>query len=271
MSEDQNQGMRCVFCGGSGLPSTEHAVPTWVRKAFNMVGPVTVEVAPEPGKKPEPVHTRPNLTLTVSRRVCRDCNNTWMADLENGCKELLSPMIVRHEARTLGVGDQKLLATWAVKTVFMLELAFRDRYPRRRSVLGYEPSAPELAWLWMNREPPPRCRVWLACADCQFKTAVRYEHSGAPLPAPGREPLLGHLTTMAIGFVALQVHTVNFVEAEHDQARWFLPPPCPPEISNAIDSIWPQPIRAVTWPKAAFALGDWDRLVTWQGTLRPQS
>ena len=41
-----------------------------------------------------------------------------MADLERGCKEFLSPMIVRHEARTLSVNDQVLLATWAVKTVF---------------------------------------------------------------------------------------------------------------------------------------------------------
>ena len=268
---DQTERVKCAFCGSSGPLSSEHAVPTWVRKAFDMRGPVTVSVAPEPGKSPEQVHVRPNLVLTVPGQVCSHCNNTWMALLEKQCKEFLLPMIMRHEKRTLSVGDQKLLATWAVKTVFMLELAFRYRYPGRRPILGYQLSEPELAWLWKKGEPPPRSRVWLACADCQFKTAVRYEHSGAPLPVPGRDPLVGHLTTIAIGFVALQVHTVNFVEAEEHRARWFLPPPCPATISKAIDPIWPDPIRTPNWPKACFAMDDWDRLVTWQGALRPQS
>jgi hypothetical protein len=35
--------------------------------------------------------------------------------------------------------------------------------------------------------------VWLACAGCQFRTAIGYEHSAAPLPVPGTVPLLGHL------------------------------------------------------------------------------
>ena len=45
----------------------------------------------------------------------------------------------------LSVSGQALLATWAVKTVFMLELAFRHLYPSLCPTLGYEPSEPELA------------------------------------------------------------------------------------------------------------------------------
>ena len=141
----------------------------------------------------------------------------------------------------------------------MLELAFRHRYPGRRWTLGYEPSERELAWLWDKQEPPPRNRVWLACGGCQFRTAVRYRHSAAPLPVPGRVPLPGHLTTIAIGFVALQVHTVNFIEAGQNQASWLLSPPCPPVVSKALDAIWAQPIRPLNWPKGCFGVDDWDR------------
>jgi len=191
-----------------------------------------------------------------------------MSALENATKDFLGPMIVGHVPTTLTPEQQKTLATWAVKTAYMLEMTFRQKYPRHVHVPGYEPSEAELTWLWNRHEPPPRSRVWLSCIDAEFKAAVRYEPSEAPLPARGREPLLGHLTTIAIGFVVLQVHTVNYVDAEHDRARWFIPPPCPPEISSSITSIWPSPLRTLQWPKECFQAEDWPRLVTWQGTLR---
>ena len=74
--------------------------------------------------------------------------------------------------------------------------------------------------------------------------------------------------TMAIGFDALQVHTVNSIEEEQNQASRSLPPPCPPEVSKAHDAIWLQPLRPLKWPKDCFGTDDWDRLVAWHGTLR---
>lgn len=40
---------------------------------------------------------------------------------------------------------QQLLAFWAVTTCFLLELAFRQRYPGRRLVEGYQATTQELA------------------------------------------------------------------------------------------------------------------------------
>ena len=69
--------------------------------------------------RPQVAHTRPNLVLTVAGRVYRGRNNSWDGRPgARGCKEFLSPMIVRHEPRTLSANDQVLLAPWAVKTVF---------------------------------------------------------------------------------------------------------------------------------------------------------
>jgi len=41
----------------------------------------------------------------------------------------------------LDLDSQRLLAAWAVKTVYLLELAARQQYPGTRLVEGYEPSS----------------------------------------------------------------------------------------------------------------------------------
>jgi hypothetical protein len=45
-----------------------------------------------------------------------------------------------------------------------------------------------------------------------------YEPSGAPLPTADGFPITGHMTTFSIGFVALQVFTVDFVAAKEHLA-----------------------------------------------------
>jgi hypothetical protein len=65
---------------------------------------------------------------------------------------------------------------WAVKTVYLIELAGRQQYPGARQVEGYEPSAAEIGWLLAELEqrpiklvkPPPRAMVWLAPSLTRF-------------------------------------------------------------------------------------------------------
>jgi hypothetical protein len=80
---------------------------------------------------------------------------------------ILEPMAVPCEPAT---ASQRLLAVWAIKTVYLLELASRRRYPGARPVEGYQPSSPDTGWLLAQLEqrpaklvePPPRSMVWLA-------------------------------------------------------------------------------------------------------------
>ena len=60
---------------------------------------------------------------------------------------ILEAMAVRREPALLGLDSQRLLAVGAVKTVYRLELASRQRYPGARLVEGYQPSTPEIGWL----------------------------------------------------------------------------------------------------------------------------
>lgn len=165
---------------------------------------------------------------------------------------------------------QKLLAFWAVKTAFLLELAFRRNRYDHRPIKGYIPTDLELAWLWAHSEPPPRSMVWLGAWDCQREIPVNYEPSGAPLPTEDGAPVTGHLTTLTLGFAAFQVFTVDFLAAEQHRALvWNTH--VPDSLTHALTRIWPQPLapRDISWPPRAFCREAWHRLVTWNGELRP--
>jgi hypothetical protein len=97
-------------------------------------------------------------------------------------KPILAPMVVEARPTTLNAASQKLLATWAVKTIFLLELAICQKYPGTRPVEGYLATAPEMAWMFAKLEPPPRSWIWLGCWDCQQEVPVNYAPSRAPCP-----------------------------------------------------------------------------------------
>src|SRR5262249_30663678 len=159
--------------------------PQWARRALAGHGPVDVfitNVADEeaPGKR---VQHLADVNITLADAICAACNNGWLSRLESAVQPFLEPMTLRHQRTELDRNAQADLATWAVKTVLLLELAVRQRWPGFRSIDGYAPTGPELAWLYAERRPAPRSLVWLTCWDCQLRTPLMFEPSGAPLPA----------------------------------------------------------------------------------------
>jgi hypothetical protein len=247
-------------------------LPKWARNAFEMQGSVTLwagERTDEPARRK--VHELPHLNITLRRRICRECNSGFLSQLEMAARPLLIPMMLAREPVTPDAQAQKVIATWAVKTALLLELAWRQHYPGSRPVEGYEASGQEFAWLWRHHCPPPGALVWIGCWDCQKTTPLMYEPSTAGLPGVGGEIVNGSLTTFALGFVAFQVFSVDFLAVEQQQAGLWNTR-VPPSLDEALLRIWPPPIgvRTVTWPGAYFSHDDgWRRLVTWDGVLRP--
>jgi hypothetical protein len=242
----------CAFCGSTdGRPSREHAVPKWARRAFPLEGPLRVHMGEGPAA-PEFLHERQHLNITVNGAVC---------------EPLLQPMLVEHAETVLDVAAQKLLATWAVKTVFLVEQSFQQHY-RDRPTPGHQPSDAELAWITRG-EPPPRSQVWLSCVDAAGATALRYEPSGVPIPTRSGELVHAHLTSFALGYVALQVFTIDFLRAESLGAvpSW---PPIPARLRETLLPIWPA-TKVRRWPPPAFPSDQWHNFVTWDGVLRTPS
>jgi hypothetical protein len=266
----------CVFCGTTtGRISDltdEHAVPRWARDAFDIQDWVTLTIGSGPDSSTkEQVGRIRHLNIVLRKQLCHRCNNEWLGGLERTVQPILQPMALLTEPQvTLGPAAQKLLAFWAVKTAFMLELAFRRNGYDRRPIKGYVPTDLELAWLWAHSEPPPRSKVWLGAWDCQRQVPVNYQPSGAPVPTEDGAPVTGHLTTFTLGFAAFQVFTVDFLAADqHRAVRWNTH--VPDTLAPALIPIWPQQLvaRDITWPPQAFHRDEWHRLVTWDGKLRP--
>jgi hypothetical protein len=262
----------CVFCGSTtGEPTDEHVIPKWARKAFDIQGPVTLHSRDRHISTDKKLVGRmQHLNLVLRGEICACCNNGWLSGLERAVQPILQPMVVSARPTALDAPAQALIAAWAVKTVLLLERAIRQKYPQRRLIEGYEATSQEFAWLQTHSEPPPRSMVWLGCWDCKQETPAMYEPSGAVLPTRDGYELAGHLTTFAIGFVAFQVFTVDFLAAElHGAYVWNTHVPV--SLAGSLERIWPPQLLVsdVSWPPQAFANGDWGRLVTWDGRLRP--
>ena len=260
----------CALCGATGVPLTdEDVIPKWALRAFGVRGPVTIQIREE-GGSPQEVGTRRNLKLVLEGGLCQQCNNVRLSQLENKVKPILAPMAVECRPTMIDANSQRLLAAWAVKTAFLVELALRQQHPGVRPVEGYTASPPEMAWLFARLEPPPRSLAWLACWDCQRESPFRYGPSAAPLATADGIPVEGHFATFTLGFVAFQVFTVDFVAADkHGAGQWNLYPS--QSLTSALTRIWPQDelnLHPLAWPQQAFARGDLDVLASWDGALR---
>jgi hypothetical protein len=274
--------MACVLCSSLEHLTDEDVIPKWLLRGFDVQGPATVN-AREEASDPHAARTLRHFQVTLDDGLCRKCNNELLGGLEQVVQPILEPMAVRNEATTLDLAAQRLLAVWAVKTVYLLELAIRQRYPGMRTVEGYQPSTSEVGWLLAQLEqrpaklvePPPRSMVWLACYDCMTHRAqrrgsmVNYAPSQASLPAPDGSQISGQFATLAVGFAAFQVFTVDYVEADVRKAVVWNPGP-PASIADAIRLIWPHRLRAgdVAWPPPTFPNDGLDRLVNWDMALR---
>ncbi len=169
---------------------------------------------------------------TVARVVCERCNSGWMAELEGAAKELLAPMI---EAKpiTLTPVNQKLVATWAIKTAMMMQqyahpggLAIpADHY---RQV--YERTAPpDFLWIWLASQTSGEVRYWLR------PLAV------ASLSEPTPRRPNGYWVTMSVGALVIQILGATRPLPEHLQQD------LPVVSALGLRRIWPSS-GDVEWP-----------------------
>ncbi len=260
----------CTFCGTtSGKFAVEHVIPKWIRTLLAASAPLKVYAGEE--SEPDPRHQIRqllHLSITVSEVICERCNNEFLGGFEKAAAPCLGPMIKTAKSAMLNRTQQELIATWATKTVWLLELAARQMFPEGWRVPGYVATQPEFAYFWAEKKPPPRALVWLGCWDCQSRTPLMYQPAMATVPTADGTELVGHLTTLAIGYVALQVFSVDFVAADvHGAALWNTQAPA--ALNPGLTRIWPVLKPNVEWPRAMFAREDWQALVTWDGALRP--
>lgn len=192
----------CVFCRQPGKLTNEDAWPRWLIAHIVKKGaPVNQRWGSQLGLTGF-TSTQQNMTV---RRVCSDCNNGWMSDLEVAAKPLLLPWIDGNRTRLL-YDDQQTTATWAIKTAMMLQYSPLHKsgvvIPGSHYEALFQPktSAPDAAEVLIGLEPtqPPGALYGLPRLD------VAREHWGAGL-TPTRERYLGYEATLIAKGLVLKV------------------------------------------------------------------
>lgn len=114
--------MECVFCGKeirkgvNGNASKEHVFPLWLQTRLGIRGvPYTSGVTDVlTGEVDRRNHL---LNTVVAKRVCCDCNNGWMSQLEQELQMLIEPVFQgRTDISKLSIDQQLSLARWTHKT-----------------------------------------------------------------------------------------------------------------------------------------------------------
>jgi hypothetical protein len=221
-----NRAVTCVFCG-RGPTTKEHALPRWIRESFPR-GEITHAYEHPSGERREWRST--DVALEVGA-VCGNCNHGWMSALEGAVKPTLERMF-RGERVRMSAGQSRDVATWALKTTLMLQLA-EPEYARivQRELYGE---------LFRRRDPGPDVQVWAAANSFGggVATGVRglevATPAGGPVPTWASALCLAHLILILFDAGPPGVRPVEVAGP----------------LLNALVGIWP-PSTTVTWPPPA--------------------
>jgi hypothetical protein len=173
-----------------------------------------------------------------------------MSELEQAVQPFLGSMLLNEHGVELDADQQRNLARWAIIKILLLELSMRQQHSRRRTNLGYSPSPAELAWLATHSAPRPRSRVRLGAFDAGGQVATSTQAMLLTADGGPAGPLPSHVTTMTLGYVLMQVFSIDYVIADAQELPAFDASPLPP-IDQALVQIWPAAHQVVRWPPPA--------------------
>ena len=235
----------CPFCEDCTEMNDEDALPLWVSRVLvKRHGKL---------KLPTPYGTR-DVAYVKHRVPMGDaCNQGWLSVLENDTKTVMGPMIFGHErggppCRTLTAMEQELLATWAVKTSLMFDLATS---PQAIPRFFYEQ-------LRLYRCPLPNTVVFLG-ANRGDSRAVRIAHGGLNLgtvPPGAHDAFMTTLTVFRVVFKVIGLLGPSFPESMS----------FPSALVDNIHRIWPLAGGDISWPRGGMAFDD-QSLISFENLL----
>ncbi|WP_028061180.1 hypothetical protein [Candidatus Solirubrobacter pratensis] len=136
------------------IVTKEHVLPLWLMPYLGDPAQGGVTHTIRQGVRGPVLREWTTDTLDLAaKKVCRECNNGWMNDLENLAKPHLIPLLEGNR-RVLDAPTQRILAAWAVKTALALGLA--NAGAKAIDVEHYR------ALTTLKRRPPPKTHVWLS-------------------------------------------------------------------------------------------------------------
>ncbi len=197
---------RCVFCQAPLPLTNEHVFPWWVRSGDDQTTKSVYVRESGRATGERWGHSRAGNPRDVqAKAVCATCNNGWMNDLDNKLATL-GPQLLKGRTVRLTKAKQQALATWATKTMLMLQHTHRrqDHFaiPPEDYHRFYTDRHPSyLMRIWAGYMEPPRTHAGTAVAVAEYRLDVG-TYSQDLLQRVGLDPALtcpGYSMTLRIG------------------------------------------------------------------------
>lgn len=186
--------MACAFCGQQGR-SREHVFPRWIDRLLE-TGTRQLEHARYGESGFDMTRSVPSLDFVVNR-VCAECNNGWMSEVEASAQSLLTGLIYGQWQGPLTSSQQRTLTLWAVKTCLVLDLTQRtpslDESTRLRFRQSQEPPSGASVWVAVCKEIGPPVTALTVNIDLQSLD----QPDARPVKAFYSPIKLGHLVLLA--------------------------------------------------------------------------
>ena len=187
---------QCVGCGCPmvDVPRTrEHILPRWLASEIEMPGVSLKHYRHDENEQTDSLLRDHSLRTYVIKNVCGPCNNGWMSGLEGRAKPiLLGLMNLKRTLLQLSDVDRITIATWAIKTAFMIASAQETKM--------------DLPWHYFRQlassthEYPRECPV--VSAQLPVSTGFLY---ACPTDTPTKG---GPLSQVRVGFSVRHLHFV---------------------------------------------------------------
>lgn len=242
----------CAFCGPTPEPlSVEDIWPRWLsthlRRSRN-VKHFYQQLIRNRGSAEKGRGQRVKLEAPI---VCRDCNNTWMSEMENLVKPLLVPLIANPSKRqTLSDVDCLTIASWAtLKAILMDHLSVHT--------FGTEPffSTEQRKNFKATCEPPFGVGIFVGRLETkrpQRPTGDVQTLYYSEFKSESQKHLRAYVFTFSVNEVAVQVCAVKSIVARGRLPRRmrFVQQPMPGTWPDYVPPIWPEVPRTLQWPPA---------------------
>jgi hypothetical protein len=187
----------CAFCRRERKLTLEHAFPSWIQRYLPHSQHVTsvTHTAKAEGEELRAWKTR-DLDVKV-KRVCAECNNGWMSDLEQVARLVLVPLM-NGRPRRLVASEQEIIAVWAIKTALVCE--FIHPSARGASDLHFRDIGERL-------NPPRDSHVWLA--RYEGPKELDYNHRVLVFTDSSDTKRTGYITSFIINRLVIYVMDVQ--------------------------------------------------------------
>lgn len=227
---------KCAFCGRPGV-TREHVWAEWIAE----------EMLQRFGKTEWHVRARGQTRVesaleAVVKRVCEPCNTTWMSAIENAAKPTLIRMMFAERTNIeLTEADQRVLATWAMKTMLMAD--FFHSTPK---------IAPDVYSRFFSERHPPKNQVVIWTAAYDGRDSMSLASTIAPLTLQsnqsyGRDGILEPGKVAVPGIVCTLRAAHALFHIIHYQG-YYVPVGDSPSYSEFTHRIWPA-TGTVFWPR----------------------